>query len=350
MTQKEKKYLSVSTNPKYWEIDKPVLLAGKWCLNPNKKTTENLNITVMENDFFNPQSAVLEADYCNNLYENILEELTIKLNKFHKINWSIRAWRIAIGPWLNRYIAVINNRINILDHARKDYEIHFKNINFENQSLISKNIVDFSNKSVSEEWNEKLIRRLDFFYNNNISYTYFNHLNFETFDNEKISLQEKISSFFGFTWNKFASNFLIKPNNYLFKFIYIGNMLSTFMLYLNLFQFPLDFFFSKKLGNYQFIKHNRYEFIFQKEGSITNKERLIRLLLPEMIPTLYIEGFSNMQKTVKKHNLPSKQINIYTCNAWNDTIFKFWLSEKINNGSKLIYGQHGAGYQLEKKI
>ena len=120
------------------------------------------------------------------------------------------------------------------------------------------------------------------------------------------------------------------------------------MLYLNLIQFPLDFFF-KKLGNYQFIKNIRNEFIFQKEGLITNKERLIRLLLPEMIPTLYIEGFSSLQKIVKKHNLPNKQINIYTCNAWNDTIFKFWLSEKINNGSKLIYGQHGAGYGLTKK-
>ena len=54
------------------------------------------------------------------------------------------------------------------------------------------------------------------------------------------------------------------------------------MLYLNLIQFPLDFF-SKKLGNYQFIKNIRNEFIFQKEGLITNKERLIRLLLPEMI-------------------------------------------------------------------
>ena len=213
------------------------------------------------------------------IYE-IFEELTIKLNEFHKINCS--GWRIAIETWLN-IDCCANNRINILDQARKDYEILFKNINFQNQSLISKNIVDFSNKSVSEEWNEKLIRRLDFFYNNNISYDYFNHLNLETFNNEKFSLQEKIISFIGFNWNKFASNFLTKQNNYFFKSIYIGNTFKTLMLYLNLIQFPLDFFFSKKLGNYQFIKNIRNEFIFQKEGLITNKERLIRLLLPVVL-------------------------------------------------------------------
>ena len=36
MIQKEKRYLTVSTKPKYWEIGKSILLAGKWCLNPNK--------------------------------------------------------------------------------------------------------------------------------------------------------------------------------------------------------------------------------------------------------------------------------------------------------------------------
>ena len=68
-----------------------------------------------------------------------------------------------------------------------------------------------------------------------------------------------------------------------------------------------------------------------------------------MIPIFYIEGFSNLKKLIELHNLPRKRLNIFTCNAWNDTIFKFWLSDAINLGSKLIYGQHGSGYGFIKK-
>ena len=39
---------------------------------------------------------------------------------------------------------------------------------------------------------------------------------------------------------------------------------------------------------------------------------------------------------------------IYTRNLWKDDIFKFWVANQINNRSKLIYGQHGAGYGLFK--
>ena len=68
-----------------------------------------------------------------------------------------------------------------------------------------------------------------------------------------------------------------------------------------------------------------------------------------MIPSIYIEDFQNYKKKVNLHNLP-KKLYIFTCNAWNDTIFKFWISESINSGSKLIYGQHGAGNGLVRKI
>ena len=43
-----------------------------------------------------------------------------------------------IGPWLNRYIAVINNRLNILQEAKKNFNIDFKKIDFEDETLISK--------------------------------------------------------------------------------------------------------------------------------------------------------------------------------------------------------------------
>ena len=49
------------------------------------------------------------------MYEKILKELSYELNKIHNKNFSLRAWRIIIGPWLNRFITVIFDRKKIID-------------------------------------------------------------------------------------------------------------------------------------------------------------------------------------------------------------------------------------------
>ena len=349
MSSKEKKYLSVSSNPKYWESGQKVLLAGKWCLDPKKKLSIKDKITIMKNNFFEISHAEQEVNYCFNLYEKLLKELTVALNDFHKINWPLKSWRVMIGPWLNRYVAVINNRLNILEQAKKDYQICFKDISFKNNSLISQNLVDFSNKSVSDEWNEKLIRRLELIYKKEKNEIYLNNLDIEFFENKKENIKEKIFNIFGYSINYLINKFLVKNNYFIFNKIYVGNFFVTLKLFLSLKQFPIYFFFNKKIPNYQFDLEKRKNFKLKKNKILTEKEEIIRFLLPEMIPIFYIEGFSNLKKLIELHNLPRKKINIFTCNAWNDTIFKFWLSETINLGSKLIYGQHGSGYGFIKK-
>ena len=42
--------------------------------------------------------------------------------------------------------------------------------------------------------------------------------------------------------------------------------------------------------------------------------------------------------------LPGRKKIVVTFNCWKDNIFKFWLAKQSNQGSKIIYGQHGAGY------
>ena len=55
----------------------------------------------------------------------------------------------------------------------------------------------------------------------------------------------------------------------------------------------------------------------------------------------------NFQNFGEEH-LAKKIKNIYTSNIFNDSLFKFWVASQVNNGSKLIHGQHGGGYDLLK--
>ena len=66
------------------------------------------------------------------------------------------------------------------------------------------------------------------------------------------------------------------------------------------------------------------------------------------MPSSYIEGFKEIFKILEKSTLPKKIKNIYTSNIFNDSLFKFWVASQVNNGSKLIHGQHGGGYDLLK--
>ena len=68
-----------------------------------------------------------------------------------------------------------------------------------------------------------------------------------------------------------------------------------------------------------------------------------------MFPTVYLEGFNRLKKMSKAQNLPKNKIIIYSRNIWNNDLFKFWIANQINNGSKLISGQHGAGYGMSKR-
>ena len=48
--------------------------------------------------------------YVDDLYENVLAELATALNVIHGKRYSLRYWRILIGPWLLHFIPAVYDR------------------------------------------------------------------------------------------------------------------------------------------------------------------------------------------------------------------------------------------------
>ena len=63
-----------------------------------------------------------------------------------------------------------------------------------------------------------------------------------------------------------------------------------------------------------------------------------------MLANFYLEGFNDLNKISNYSFFPGRKKIVVTFNCWKDNIFKFWLAKQSNQGSKIIYGQHGAGY------
>ncbi len=347
MKNKNNKYcLSISPNPKYWDLSKPLLFCGEWCINSNNKNLLNKKrYKILDDTIFKKDFNLIQIKQCDQIYETLLEEISIKLNEIHKINWSKKAWRIVIGPWLNRYIAIINNRLNLIVFSSKENEIFFKDLDFGNNSLISFDIRDFTDKAVSHEWNEKLIRRLYLFYSSQeLNLEYLDDIKFEHFKKEKD--KNNFQNFLKCKFNLLLKNLpFSKSNEFFFHKIYLGSYITSLKLFLGLKNFPVKYFISEKRFKFNFDIKMRKK--FQINFKVQNlNEKIIRFLLQETLPTIYLEGFKEVFKSINKTNLPNSPKKIFTSNCSQDSIFKFWLANAVNSGSKLIHGQHGAAYGM----
>jgi putative transferase (TIGR04331 family) len=81
-----------------WPKDKnvPVLFLGGWCtLYDRKKYWGGLNYEIAPYHWHDRNK--FSSDYCylNDLYEKILKQLVLRLNKEHDVDHSLRYWRIS---------------------------------------------------------------------------------------------------------------------------------------------------------------------------------------------------------------------------------------------------------------
>ena len=79
-------------------------------------------------------------------------------------------------------------------------------------------------------------------------------------------------------------------------------------------------------------------------------DSIVKSLLPLYIPAEFLEGFAKIRSSILK--LPISRPNcIFSSSALHDnTNFKFLAAEWRDEGTKLLYHQHGGGYGIEKDL
>ena len=208
-------------------------------------------------------------------------------------------------------------------------------------------MADFVNKCLNGNWNEKLLRRLNEIDINENLEGNFDKINEKKiikhlYSSEKVKLTIKglINYFFNLFYKLNINSTVIHKG-------YFGTKIAALKLFFKLKEIPTKFFFPKIPFEKDFDLSIRKKINLDLEIK-NHREKIVKYLLPETIPTLYIEGFHDLLKLTKKLNLPSGKNIIFTRNLWRDDLFKFWTANQISLGSKLIYGQHGAGYGMFK--
>ena len=98
---KQNFFLATTALEDFWDTSKPILFLGEWCvLYEREKYLEDIDWRILNSPFQDANVTKAASFYVDDLYEHILAELANKLNVIHEKRYSLRYWRILIGPWL----------------------------------------------------------------------------------------------------------------------------------------------------------------------------------------------------------------------------------------------------------
>ena len=116
-------------------------------------------------------------------------------------------------------------------------------------------------------------------------------------------------------------------------------------------QFPalfLSYRYSPRVANVKLDMEQRNEININLNINSGFEEFMVDMI-PKHIPALYLEGYNHLLDNITNISWPKSPKVIFTSNSFSeDDYFKMWCADKVENGSKLIVGQHGGLYGTAK--
>ena len=148
--------------PETWDTKKPLLMLGKWCtLHP--KISKIKNKFLVRKKHYSSDAIVLYRNYlyASKLYERLLRDLTKTLNKYHGVKFTVKYWRITLGPWLMYFLHIVYDRWNALK------QIDFKKdisktciLNVNDIDLTPVDLEDFNAFWLNDVWNHFIFSKI----------------------------------------------------------------------------------------------------------------------------------------------------------------------------------------------
>ena len=340
---KELFLVTTSLEETWPESDKPVLFLGDWCrLYSRKVHWSKFNSMIVPYHWDDRDKCYKDQQYLLELFERLLIELSTELNKVHGVSFSLRYWRIVIGPWLIMFLPTIFDRWKCIDMAITNFSVTNTKINKEiDLNYVPQCMEDFSNMAVSDLWNHAIYSSILKFINfKNISFI----KNQKKIANNKLPIilvnrnkYYKIKRII-----KYLMPFFSRNRSIFFIATYLGN-LNLIKLQLRLGQMP-QAFEEKHSSNLSCKKLFRSMRLSGFESN-SRFEQFLKEVIPLQIPISYLEGYKELSELTTKIRWPKNPKVIWTSTSYfMNEVFKFWAAEKVDNGVPLVIGQHGGHY------
>lgn len=280
-------------------------------------------------------------------YENFLTILQLKLNEIHKTDFSKKYWEQIYGIWLIEFLTSIYEKYQTVKKIKNYKRINTYYIS-RNNIYIPKNSRDAKRFYHSDAWMHftyiELIK--EFKKNIKIKEIKSNQIKLETFkDQEKENLSFK--SLIIYLFSKITSFFKSKNEIFIIR-SYLPFLKEVLIqIYVNKnFKIILPYDRNYKFKNS--LNHNLRNKKIKTSKSDDNFAKFIKKIILKNIPMAFLEEFHEIRIYNSRLPWKKKPGKIFTSScAFYDDIFKIWLAEQKENGSKFILGQHGGQFMVK---
>jgi len=335
-------FLITTADLRTWRKDGRILFLGEWCkLFAKEKEWSKLDYEVLPYHWDDHEKLYRDYIYLNSLYEEILPELSECLNNVHRVNHSVRYWRIVVGLWLLGFIHVLYDRYQSILAAAEYGTVKSTLIDRSDGTRYVPR--DFSVFSIwateNDEYNYYLYSRI---------IEYVNRIPFEfaDFARQRILLLDNVHNLGNgpFLIKKIVKKLLQLPKHFN-EIVLVQTGLSVkdiIRLQLSLGQ-PPYLVYSEEITTKSKINLDLRSRI-KLRSSDDRFRRLLSSMIVEQIPTLYVEGYANMNRMSLKA-YPRHPKVIFNAVAFNaNERFKFWSADNVDRNVKLLGCQHGGLY------
>lgn len=338
-TNHYKRILVTTALEESWPEEGQVLFLGNWCqLYERKEKWLSMDFKVLPYHWDDRKKLYNDFIYLQKLNDGLLIELSEKLNGLHCVNKGVRYWRILIGYWLNLYTATIFDRWSMIKKAVETGNVSESiQLIIDHKNVVANDSKEFQNYIFSDYWNHYLYSWL-------LKEWTDTHLKTREYGGEPPNKKNELSTRKGPKKElvDYINSFLCKTGNrdkILLSQTYLPKPF-IFFLQCYLKQIPKFWLFNSTLNTD--IDPQLRTWRLEDRSNLDVFERVIRELLPQQIPKIFIEGYKLLNKKNERLSLPRQPKVIFTSGGHlNNILFKAWIAEKTEAGSKLLIGEHG---------
>lgn len=338
-----KRFLVTTALEETWRENEPTLFLGEWCQRYSRKDRwSKMDAEVLPYHWDDRAKLYSDYQYLQDFYERVLQDLTVQLNQLHCVDHSLRYWRILIGPWLGYFIQMLFDRWTSIQQAASSHELSGTIVLAgREEALVPNDMGSFIRLFIGDEWNHHIYSTIL------QKFTTVPCILHSRDDSDvaptatpSISRKKKVMQKLLVLYGR-AARVLTRDQDAFFLATYLP-FRDEMRLCRRLGQVPQLW---RSVQSVQTAADENHRKWVVTGDSHIEFESFARELIPQQIPTAYLEGYNQLVEKTACLPWPKHPKLIWTSNSENsDDVFKAWAAEKVDQGSPLVIGQHGGHY------
>ena len=345
-------FLATTALSEFWDTHQEILFLGSWCLRYDRRDHwSSLAYQVMPSPWNDRRRFFQAAAYLDACGERFLLRLTDYLNAVHQVSYQPRYWRILIGPWLLHFLhAAYDRYVHVTDALQREPSLTTVMLELRHP-WIPPDLLAFIEAMEGDAYNlqffSQLFRAMG--------------LHFPSRAPQGTWLPAPRAYVADAGWKAWVRAAIARNSRFgeaaltrvqrrvgevgLFDLSCPSRLMWQIVWRTRCRAFPLA------LGSPQSLSNASPRQDGRRTGlsglAFTDEfERIVVALLPDYLPSLYLEGFEHAIATVRQLQTTTRRM-VLSASGWLfHEPFKFFAAEASERGARLLAVQHGGGYGI----